>query len=153
VYHILMSTLLTFAPVVDTAWNVVKNEQDPFDKSKTTFIAQVSDGSSMLVARCLDGEPSFLIALRSNKIVGEGTPTISFKPDNGEVLESDGSVLSNADGIMAIQFGDDKALRETVGAKTIAVRVSIDNVQTTFMFNTLGRNDGAKAAMKACNIT
>ncbi len=36
-----------------------KNEQDPFDKSKSTFIAENVGGEGMLAIRCLEG--TFLI--------------------------------------------------------------------------------------------
>jgi len=40
-------------------WSVEKNEQDPFDKSKSTFIAENVGGEGMLAIRCLEG--TFLI--------------------------------------------------------------------------------------------
>jgi len=42
-----------------SAWPVEKNEQDPFDKSKSTFIAENVGGEGMLAIRCLEG--TFLI--------------------------------------------------------------------------------------------
>ena len=61
-------------PVHAAGWIVQENEQDPFDKTRSTFIALSKSEANMewLAIRCLDGDISLLVAAgASNASHGE----------------------------------------------------------------------------------
>ena len=66
--------ILPAVPAGASVWSVIKNEQDPFDKAKSTFIATTGTIGDGLAIRCLEGGISLLLLSGpSNASAGEPT--------------------------------------------------------------------------------
>jgi hypothetical protein len=151
--------MLTFAiasatrPAIAAGWSVQKNEQDPFDKSKATFIAGAMGGGEGLAIRCLEGTISLLvIAAPSNASLGD-TVDLRIVADDKAVQEEDAQVLGSTTFATSVQFGDSSTLDYLQGTQKISLRYTLAGATSTVSFSG-GRslNDVIARARKACGL-
>lgn len=135
-------------------WTVEKNEQDPFDKSKSTFIAMTESSGAALGVRCLDGTISLVvISGPSNASVGDSVD-LKIVADNKDAQEEETAVvLSTTMLFTSVQFGDQDTLSYLQGVQKISVRYTLAGSSSTVSFsggkslaNVLGR------VRKACGL-
>jgi hypothetical protein len=61
--------MISISPAGADGWVVEKNETDPFDTSKSTFVAGTTGGNDGFVIRCLEGAISLMIDSRAQRAV------------------------------------------------------------------------------------
>jgi hypothetical protein len=133
-------------------WTVVENDPDPFEPSKSTFIAGTIEQDGGFAIRCLQGGISLVVASGSSnatpgqlahlKIVADGQPP---RDENNSV------VMGVTNDSTAVQFGDETTLNYLNGAQKVSVRYWLGDVVTTRTFD--GGAPFASAiqkALKAC---
>ena len=134
-------------------WSVQKNETDPFDKSKSTFIAGTFGDSGLLYIRCLEGNVSLLIGSGPSNASAGDTVDLKIVADSKDVQEEEAEVLNSTNAATAVQFGDASTLDYLEGAQKISVRYALSGAVATVSFAG-GRslNDVITKARKACGI-
>jgi hypothetical protein len=135
----------------------MKNEQDPFDASKSTFVAMTTSGLSALGIRCLEGAISLLLVSGpSNASAGDPTE-LKIVADSLPVRqEENAQVIETTNGMTSIQFGDEETLAYLRGPKAqgvskISIRYEIGGMSSTLSY-TGGKSlaDVIAKALKAC---
>jgi hypothetical protein len=133
----------------------VKNEPDPFEPTKSTFIAATVDDHGGLVGlaiRCLDGGLSLIVTnsasnaalgdLAHLKIVADGQPPRD---------EVEASVISSTTQVTVVQFGDETTVAYLKGAKKVSVRYTLGGMMLTETFGGgKSLDDIIQKAMNAC---
>jgi hypothetical protein len=149
------AALVMLASSASAGWTTVKNEPDPFEPSKSTFIAATVDDHGGLVGlaiRCLDGGLSLVVTNSASnaalgdpahlKIVADGQPPRD---------EDEASVISSTTQVTVVQFGDEATVAYLKGAKKVSVRYTIGGMMLTETFGGGKSLDGIiQKAMKAC---
>lgn len=140
-------------PVHAAGWIVQENEQDPFDKTRSTFIALSKSEANMewLAIRCLDGDISLLVAAgASNASHGEQSE-LKIVADSLPVRDEKAVVLAATNSETDVQFGDQSTLEYLKGAQKVSVRYSLGGVLSTSSFSG-GKSlaDLIKKALTAC---
>ena len=144
--------ILPAVPAGASVWSVIKNEQDPFDKAKSTFIATTGTIGDGLAIRCLEGGISLLLLSGpSNASAGEPTELKIVADDLPVREEEDAAVLAATNFSTSVQFGDKSTLQYLKGAQKISVRYSLGDAHATESFSG-GRSlaDVITKALKAC---
>jgi hypothetical protein len=137
-------------------WVVQKNETDPFDASRSTFIAMTESDRTGLAIRCLEGKNSLLlISGASNEAVAGQHSDLKIVGDSSPIREESGATILSADHRWTIiYFGDENTLGYMKGANKISVRYSVGTVVQTVSF-TGGKPlaEMITKALKACAVT
>jgi hypothetical protein len=147
--------LVMLASPAFAGWTTVKNEPDPFEPTKSTFIAATVDDHGGLVGlaiRCLDGGLSLIVTnsasnaalgdLAHLKIVADGQPPRD---------EVEASVISSTTQVTVVQFGDETTVAYLKGAKKVSVRYTLGGMMLTETFGGgKSLDDIIQKAMKAC---
>ena len=135
-------------------WSVQQSEPDPFDPSKSTFIATTIGASGgVLAVRCLDGAISLLVVSGpSNASSGEAVD-LKLIADAKVIQEENAEVISTTDLTTSVQFGDAFTLEYLDGAQKISLRYQLGDAISTVSFS------GGKSltvvigkALKACGL-
>ena len=118
-------------------WNIIESEQDQFDRSKSTVIAQTKGAFGVsLSVRCLEGEISLLVdASPSSAAVGDKVP-LKIVADHQPALDVDEARVVASDNTgTGVQFGDELTLEYLKGAQKISVRVNLGGASETEVFS------------------
>jgi len=115
----------------------LKNEPDPFERSKSTFVAMTpsEDGMGILGMRCLQGNPALMLTTRA--VDASNREAVDFKivADRKPVQEMTGSVLNMNERATTFAFGDASTLTYLKGVQRIWVRVNLPHgVSNTISF-------------------
>jgi hypothetical protein len=149
---LIAAALMMLASPAFAEWTVVENKPDPFEPSKSTFIAGYIGGDSVVAIRCLEGGISLVVVSGSSnatpgqpahlKIVADGRPPRN--EENSIVMETDYRST-------AVQFGDEATLNYLNGARKIAVRYFVGDVTTRSTFEGgASLTNVIQKALKAC---
>jgi hypothetical protein len=136
-------------------WTTMKNEPDPFEPSKSTFIAATVDDHGGLVGlaiRCLDGDLSLVVTnSASNATLGDSAHLKIVADGQPPRDESEASVISSTAQTTVVQFGDEATVAYLNGAKKVSVRYTIGGMILTETFGGgKALDDVIQKAMKAC---
>jgi hypothetical protein len=145
--------IVAISPVLAAGWFVQKNEQVPFDKSKSTFIATTMNAGEALALRCLEGTVSLLVATGASNASAGDQVDLKIVADNKDVQEETAEVINSTNFATAIQFGDESLLDYLEGVQKISVRMTVAGATTTVSFlggRTL--NDVIAKTRKACGL-
>jgi hypothetical protein len=146
------AALAAVASPAFAGWTIDTNEPDPFEPSKSRFIAGAIDGQTDLAIRCLEGGLSLVVATSASnaatgdpahlKIVADGQPP----RDQGEAR-----VISSTADLTVVEFGDEATVAYLKGAKTISVRYELGGASFTNTFaGGKSLDDVVQKALKAC---
>jgi hypothetical protein len=143
------------SPAFADEWTTVKNEPDPFEPSKSAYIALTLDihaGLAGLVIRCLQGGVSLVVTnVPSNAAKGDPAP-LKIVTDGQPPRDEHGAIvlLSTAQAT-AVQFGNEATVAYLKGARQVSVRYIIGGVTMTETFEG-GKpmDDVIDTAVKAC---
>lgn len=132
-------------------WSISKNEQDPFDKDRATFVASTTEGGKTLAVRCLEGELSFAVFLDPGSVTAGDEVQVRIVADGKDPTSATGGVLAASVYAVGIQFGGAEVMDYLQGAKKYYLRLSGGSASLTFGF-TGGRSfdDVMNRARKAC---
>jgi hypothetical protein len=105
----------------------LKNEPDPFEPSKSTFVAMTpfEDGMGILGMRCLQGIPALMLTARAVDASSREPVDFKIAADGKPVQETTGSVLNTNWRATTFAFGDASTLTYLKGAQRIWVRVNL----------------------------
>jgi hypothetical protein len=149
------AALMALASPAFAEWMTIKNEPDPFEPSKSTFIAGTVDihaGTVGLVIRCLQGGLS-LVVTNSGSNAARGDPAhlkivADSRPPPGQ---DEASVISSTAELTVVQFGDEATVGYLKGAKKVSVRYTIGGTTLTETFDGgESLDDVIQKALKAC---
>ena len=149
------AALMALASPALAEWMTIKDEPDPFEPSKSTFIAGTVDIHAGLVGlgiRCLQGGLSLVVTNGGSnaatgdpahlKIVADGRPP---RNEGGAIV-----TMSTAQ-LTVVQFGDAATVGYLKGAKKVSVRYTIGGTTLTETFEGGGSlDDVIQKATKAC---
>jgi hypothetical protein len=140
-------------PALAGGWSIEKNEPDPFDKAKSTFVATTFAGAGALVIRCLQGDISLLVGSGPSNAAAGDSVELKLVADSKDVLDLDGEVLTATNFTTGVQFGDESTLEYLSGSQKISVRYTLAGATSTASFSG-GRslNDVIAKARKACGL-
>lgn len=154
---VLAIAILSVGPASAAGWSVLKNEADPFEPSKSTYVAITTNGMRELAIRCLEGTVSLLlISGPSNASAGDSSE-LKIVADSLPVREEENAqVIDSTTLATSIQFGDGATLEYLNGANSkgvgkISIRYTVAGVTSTDSFSG-GRPlaNVITAALKAC---
>ena len=150
-----LATLIIFlaSPAQAAGWSIQKNEPDPFDPSKSIFVAQTMSEDGILFIRCLQGSISLLVAVGpSNALVGDDAG-LKIVANSKVVQEENAQVLTTNNFATAVQFGDDDTLEYLNGAQKISLRYTLGGATFTVSFSG-GKSlaDVIAKTRKACGL-
>ena len=134
-------------------WTTLKNEPDPFEPSKSTFVAcTVAEGDEGLGIRCMERGITLVTTYgASNASVGDPA-NFKIVADGQPPRDEDAAyVLHATEESTAVQFGDETTLAYLKGAKKVAVRYELGGVRLTKTFaGGKPLDDVIQKALKAC---
>ena len=142
------------SPARAAGWSIEKNETDPFDTSKSTFIAATMGGSGGLAIRCLEGTISLVvISGPSNASAGDAVDLKLVADAKIVRAEEDAEVLKTTNFTTAVQFGNDSTLEYLDGAQKLSLRYTLGGATSTETFSG-GKSlrDIIAKARKACGL-
>ena len=140
-------------PAFAGGWSVQKNEQDPFDKSKSTFIATEGGDTGVLAIRCLEGSVSLLVGSGPSNASAGSMVAMKIVADEKDVQPAVGAVIVATSSATAVQFGSVSTLEYLDGTQKIAVRYELGDAIITSMFSGgTSLNSVIVKARKACGI-
>lgn len=139
------------SPALSANWTITKNEQDPFDKEKATFVAATIENGRSFAVRCLEGELSFAITLGPGAGSQQDEFELRIVADGKNPIDASGAVLGASVFGVGVQFGNVGVMDYLQGAKKYWLRVSGPAATETIGF-TGGRSfdDMMNRARKAC---
>ena len=111
--------IILACPAHAAGWSVEKNEEDPFDTSKSTFIAATLNSNGMLAIRCLQGTISLLVGSGPSNASAGDTINLEVVADRKGVREEDAEVLTATNFTTGVQFGDASTLDYLEGTQDI----------------------------------
>ncbi len=154
--RLLFVALLFAASVVPACagqWRVTKNEPDPFDKTRATFVALTQEGGATLAIRCLENGVSLALAVGAG-FAREGDEfEMRVVADAKEPISTTGETLNANAFSSSIQFGDEDTVAYLAGAKKYFVRAQGADTTQTFAFTGGPSLDNVIAkAQSACGI-
>jgi hypothetical protein len=134
-------------------WKIEKNEKDPFDKSKSTFVAATIENGHALAVRCIEGTISFAFSIPSGSVTQDEDLDIKVVADGKDPVTSRGVVLTSNLLMAMIQFGDETTADYLKGAKKFFLRTVANDQSNTFGF-TGGKSldESLVKAKAACGI-
>lgn len=151
----LAAALAALASPAFAEWMTIKNEPDPFEPSKSTFIAGTVDIHAGLVGlgiRCLQGSLS-LVVTNGGSNAATGDPAhLKIVADVQPPRDEDEAIvtMSTAE-LTVVQFGDKATVAYLKGAKKVSVRYTIGGTTLTETFEGGGSlDDVIQKATKAC---
>ena len=152
----LLMPLLTFVlayPVHAAGWSIEKNETDPFDNTKSTFIAETPGGTGILAIRCLEGDISLMIVSGPTNASTGDTVDLKIVADSKGVQEEEAAVIEATNFATAVQFGDASTLEYLNGVQKISIRYTLAGATSTVsFFGGKSLIDVIAKARKACGI-
>ena len=105
-------------PAVAAGWSVVKNEADPFEPSKSTYIAMTTSGMRGLGIRCLEGTLSLLLVSGPSNASAGDSSELKIVADSSPVREEENAqVIDATTQSTSIQFGDEATLEYLKGTE------------------------------------
>ena len=151
-----LALALIFSGEAHAAWLILKNEPDPFEPSKSTFVAMTpsEDGMGILGMRCLRGVPALVLTTRAVHTSNREPVDFKIVADQKPVQEITGSVLNTNGKVTTFAFGDASTLTYLKGAQTIWVRVNLPHG----LSNTISFPGGSSLpeiiskTLKACGV-
>jgi hypothetical protein len=149
----LAATFMAMASPAFADWDIVKNEPDPFEPSKSTFIAlNVADGGEGFGLRCLEGGLSLVVTNSASNAAAGDPAHLKIVADGHPPREEDqATVMSSTSQLTVVQFGNEETLGYLKGAKKVSVRYVLGGVRLTNTFEG-GKpmDDVIDKALKAC---
>jgi hypothetical protein len=146
-------TMISISPARAAGWFVEKNETDPFDTSKSTFVAGTTSGNDGFVIRCLEGAISLMLTSGPSNASAGDAVDLEIIADNKGVQEESAQVLTATSFFTAIQFGDASTLEYLNGAQKVSVRFTLAGARSTVSFaGGKSFTDVIAKARKACGI-
>ena len=151
----LAAALMVLASPAFADWTTIKNEPDPFEPSKSTFIAGTVDihaGIVGLVIRCLQGGLSLVVTNGASNAASGDPAHLKIVADGQPPRDEGGAiVISSTAELTVVQFGDKATVAYLKGAKKVSVRYTIGGATLTETFEG-GRSldDVIQKATKAC---
>jgi hypothetical protein len=149
----LCATLLTLASPAFAGWVTMKNEPDPFEPSKSTFVAGDFEARSGLGIRCMQGSISLMLVDvgASNAALGDHAP-LKIVVDGQPPRDEDEAIVTTATNETTnVQFGDETTLSYLKGAKKFWVRYTVGGTMQTQAFGGgKSLDDVIQKALKAC---
>jgi len=132
-------------------WTVQKNERDPFDKTKGTFVATTVEDGHALAVRCLEGTLSLALSIPSGSLDRGETLDVKIVSDEKDPISTEGGVLNSNVMFALVQFGDEDTLKYLAGSKKFFFRTTTTSSTNTFGF-TGGKSfeDTIRKAEVAC---
>lgn len=150
----IVATTLCFCGVAQASyWTVQKNERDPFDKTKGTFVASTVEDGHALAIRCLQGEVSLALSIPSGSLDRGENIDVKVVSDEKNPTSTTGVVLNSNVMFALVQFGDEETLSYLTGAKKFFFRTTTTSSTNTFGF-TGGKSfeDTVRKAQIACGV-
>ena len=131
-----LAAFMALASPAFAEWNIVKNEPDPFEPSKSTFIAlNVADGGEGLGIRCLEGGLSLVVTNSASNAAAGDPAHLKIVVDSQPPREEDEAfVMSSTSRLTVVQFGGKETLGYLKGAKKVSVRYELGGVRLTNTF-------------------
>jgi hypothetical protein len=146
------AALVALASPALAGWTIDTNEPDPFEPSKSRFIAGTVDDHVGLAIRCLDGGLSLVVATSASNAATGDLAHLKIVADGKPPRDQDEAyVISSTADLTVVQFGDEATVVYLKGTKKVSVRYELGGARLT---NTFGGgkslDDIIQKALKAC---
>lgn len=153
VARFVLAFCLAASPALASRWSVSKNETDPFDKTKTTFVALTNENGHTIAVRCLESGLSFAVTVSAGDAAETDELTMKVVADEKPPIEAEAGTLNANAFIATVQFGNESTVEYLRGAKKYWLRLANGTKNQTLAF-TGGPSfeDALNKARKACGV-
>lgn len=126
----------------------VETNKDPIDDSENV-IAMTIQGTSVLTIRCLADGQSVLVGFLADASNGDDVD-VQFRVDQAPAQHLSESILNTMGRLATFEIADASLVGQLSGAKTVAMRVGVDNATTTMTFQLRDSAKVVAEVQKAC---